>query len=469
MARRTYRAALEIQPEPDSRDARDFEIDECIVRGTLCLYGSEPLGSEFRKATLEDYLRIAAEPGIDAAIGATFAVGLCIGYNLSAEFDAALHWADRAEQRMGGSPYVRMCVDLYRGHVAMARGQAADAAVRYAGAYRTALAPPLQDLSQAVFVEIAMRELDLEMHRVARLERAPAGLPERLFTSGAPLLAFAAASGTSAELTRLRKGADAAVGVVDEAFEYALQKDLPALVRCLGGMRVQLLSAGGCVGAAESAWRRAGLPEDDAQCLQLDGQSWRELESIACARLRLLIAAERYDAGRRFADALFAVAAQRGLRRTLMRGLALSVALEQYAGEPERRDARLVEFLRHYAETGYAAGAVRERPAFLAALEALLGDRPDPALHASAGRLLGLLRDVGGEIAEEIGLTARELQILELLESNLDREIAGMIGVTVPGVRYHVRNIFRKLGVNDRLSAVDRGRRAGLLPKGRDN
>ena len=121
-ARRTYQAAIEARPAPDSPGAREFEIDECTVRGMLCVYGSESLGSDFRKATLADYLRIVDEPDIDAALGASYAFGLCIGHTLSAEFDAALHWADEAERRLGESAYVRMCVELYRGQVAMARG-----------------------------------------------------------------------------------------------------------------------------------------------------------------------------------------------------------------------------------------------------------------------------------------------------------------------------------------------------------
>ncbi|MDE0359790.1 MAG: hypothetical protein OXI74_01330 [Rhodospirillaceae bacterium] len=462
-ARKTYRSAIEARPEPESGDARDFEVDECIARGMLCLYGSELLGSELRKTTLEDYKRFADDPDIDVAISAQFAVGLCIAYNQTAEFDAALYWADQAERRLGSSPYTRMSVDLYRGHAAMARGRADEAAAYYAGAYRTALVPPLKDPSQAVFVEIAMRELDLETHRATRLERAPAGIPERLFTSGAPLLAFAAASGTSAELTRLRKGADAAIEVVNEALEYARRQDLPVIVRHLGGLRVHLLCESGRSGAAESAWRRGGLPRDDVQCLRLDEQTWRELESIACARLRLLIATERFDAGRQFAGALCAVAEKREVRRTWMRGLALSVTLERDAGEVERMEARLVEFLRHYAETGYAAGAVRERAAFLPALEGLLDRQPDSAIRASAKGLLDLLRGVGGGLPDEIEMTPQELRVLEHLESMRDGEIAEMIGVTVPGVRYHVGKIFRKLGVNDRLGAVDRARRAGLL------
>ena len=264
-------------------------------------------------------------------------------------------------------------------------------------------------------------------------------------------------------MTLLRNGADAAIEAVDEVLEYARETGLPALVRHLGGLRVQLLSAAGRMGAAESAWRAAGLPDDDAGCLDLEGQSWRELESVSCARLGLLLAAGRFDAGRRFADSLLAVATQRGLLRTWMRGLALAVALEQAAGQPARSRARLVEFLRIYAETDYAAGAVRERAAFLPLLEGFLGNGADARVQAPAERLLDLLRG-GGVPPEAARFTPRELHILEHLATMRDKEIATMLGLSVPGVRYHVAKIFTKLGVKDRLAAVDYVRRTGLLP-----
>ena len=463
-ARRTYGAAIAARPKADSRDTLDFDVDECLVRGMLCLYGCESFSSERMTATLGDYLSFADAPDTDTAMRGSFELGLCMAHNLKAEFDTALHWSNRAERRLSGSRYIRMHVDLYRGQAAMARGRSKDAAGCYASAYRIARTRLLRDPGQVVFVEVMMRELDLETHQLARLERAPLGIPKALFAGGTPLASFAAASAMSAELTLLRNGVDAAIEAVDEVFEYARETGLPALVRYLGGLRVQLLSAAGRSGAAESAWRAAGLPDDDAGCLDLDGQSWRELESISCARLKLLLAAGRFDAGRRFADSLFAVAGQRGLRRTWMRGLALSVALEHAAGQPARSEARLVEFLRLYAETDYAAGAARERAAFVPLLESLLGNGADPRVRAPAEQLFDVLRGVGGAPPQAVRLTPRELQILEHLATMQDKEIARALGLSVPGVRYHVAKIFAKLGVKDRLSAVDHVGRAGLRP-----
>ena len=469
-ARQAYRAAAEDRRLAASRQAPagalEFELDDCTVRGMLCLYGCEPFDSEFTTAMLDDYARFAAMSGIDTAMRTSLELGLCIAHNLKAEFDAALTHAARAERYLGGSSYIRMFVDLYRGQVAMAQGRVSAAADCYLRAYRIARTGFLRDPGQAVFAEVLIRELDLERHRLARLERAPLAIPRTLFGSGTPLASFAAASGTAAELTLRRKGADAAIVAIDEIREYALEAGLPALVRYLAGLRVQLMAAEGRVGDAEQAWRLDGLPEHDEGCLDLEGQSWREMESLACARLRLCVAAERFEEGERLGAAIVAVAAARGLRRTSMRGLALSVALERAAQRPVQAQAHLVAYLRLLEETDYAAPAVRERAACLPALEELLEGPPDPQVQASAKRLLAVLRGVGGKAPEAVRFSPRELQVLEHLGVMADKDIAKALDLSVPGVRYHVARIFAKLGVNDRVSAVDYAHRAGLLADG---
>jgi LuxR family maltose regulon positive regulatory protein len=44
-----------------------------------------------------------------------------------------------------------------------------------------------------------------------------------------------------------------------------------------------------------------------------------------------------------------------------------------------------------------------------------------------------------------------------------DKRIGRRLDVTEHAVRYHLKNIYRKLGVHDRLGAVARAREAGLL------
>ena len=87
------------------------------------------------------------------------------------------------------------------------------------------------------------------------------------------------------------------------------------------------------------------------------------MEALSCARLGLLIAGGRFDEGRIFAAELRVVADGRGLRRTLMRGVALSMVLEWRAGEPAAAAGHLEAFLRLFAETPYMRPLIREREA----------------------------------------------------------------------------------------------------------
>jgi LuxR family maltose regulon positive regulatory protein len=63
-------------------------------------------------------------------------------------------------------------------------------------------------------------------------------------------------------------------------------------------------------------------------------------------------------------------------------------------------------------------------------------------------------------------LSERELDVLRLLESELGGpEIARELTVSLATVRTHTRNIYAKLGVNNRRAAVRRAAELGLLSR----
>src|SRR5215217_3010195 len=89
--------------------------------------------------------------------------------------------------------------------------------------------------------------------------------------------------------------------------------------------------------------------------------------------------------------------------------------------------------------------------------------RGEAALSGSvARRLLETVRETGGRrtgvpdsVARE--LTAREVEVLLLLEDRLDTdEIAKRLFISEHTVRSHVKSVLRKLGVSSRREAVDR-------------
>ena len=87
---------------------------------------------------------------------------------------------------------------------------------------------------------------------------------------------------------------DAAITRLDELEAGAIRGDLTALRRHLCARRADLLAAAGRIDEAERTWLAAALPRRDDDCTSLLGQSWREAESVSCARIRLLAAQGRH-------------------------------------------------------------------------------------------------------------------------------------------------------------------------------
>jgi DNA-binding NarL/FixJ family response regulator len=72
-----------------------------------------------------------------------------------------------------------------------------------------------------------------------------------------------------------------------------------------------------------------------------------------------------------------------------------------------------------------------------------------------------------GRAGDEVGaeaLTAREIQVLELLAEGLpNKAIAGRLGISDQTVKFHVAALSGKLGASNRTDAVRRAIRRGLV------
>lgn len=69
------------------------------------------------------------------------------------------------------------------------------------------------------------------------------------------------------------------------------------------------------------------------------------------------------------------------------------------------------------------------------------------------------------EKLKELGLTAREHEILGLIAQGLsNREIGEKLFVSENTVKTHSSRLFEKIGVNRRMQAVSRGKELGLIP-----
>ena len=84
--------------------------------------------------------------------------------------------------------------------------------------------------------------------------------------------------------------------------------------------------------------------------------------------------------------------------------------------------------------------------------------------HAVAAGDLRARAEAGRTAAREHGLTARELDVLELLSQGmLATSIASRLSLSPRTVHKHLGNLYDKLGVHDRLVAVSLARELGLV------
>ena len=106
------------------------------------------------------------------------------------------------------------------------------------------------------------------------------------------------------------------------------------------------LAEAGRADEAGEVWRDYGLPCGATELVDLDRQSWRTMEALSCARIRLLAEQGECAAAEALAHRLCGAASERGLTRTVLRGLATSMVVAELAGRQDRALVRLSEFLR---------------------------------------------------------------------------------------------------------------------------
>ena len=194
---------------------------------------------------------------------------------------------------------------------------------------------------------------------------------------------------------------------------------------------VQYLVRAGRADENGQIWVDRGLPRDASALLDLKGQSWRRMEALSCARVMLLAGQGALEEARALVDALCATAWERGMTRTALRGLSLSVAVAHRAGQKERALSGLVEFLRLTRELDYVRPLVSQGEVGRLLLRGLLDTDPDADLRGAAEAMLPHVGKPDAAASSEF--TPRELDVLaEVRQGRRNKEIASALGTARP-------------------------------------
>ena len=453
--------------DPNVESNRALQVDATIIEAILAGFGCMPVTDELIRDVEASLALVEQEQESDPATLAVHNAILFIAHYLGARFDLASKFAAEARTQYArcGSHHGDLLVALHSGLLAAAQGRAGEAQDIYERARRIAAEHFPHDSSHPLILDILSMELDLERNRTEDLQARVSQVPIPLRNVAVVIDVRAAAHDVTAEWKFDTGDVEGALQAIEESREFALSQGLIGAVRHLSALRIGFLVEDERVDLAARAWRGDGLPDDLGALLDTNVQSWREIEAIGLARIRLLEAQRDVEGAREVAVGLCEFAEARGLTRTYLRCLALWMGLEYRADRTSDAEARLLEYLSADGAADYIRPLVREREASAQLLETLLG-----------GDIQANIRELGTALLEQMGATmagvpdarhqytAREIEVLESLgRGERDKEIASRLGITSNGVRYHLRNIFRKLGVSGRVDAVTRARSLGVI------
>ena len=437
-----------------SRSDRDdwaLLIDRLFTESTLAAAHPRSASTD-QRAAVEVHLKGFATTKPAPLVSYGLHLSRCVSEYAGASFDSCRQHGLEALSYLtqGGFRHGEIFVNLHLGMAAMAEGSVEAASSRYTTARRLTKTFFASDAALATIIDTLLIELDIERDRAKAIEqRTVSGLTA---LRGAWLDVHQAAIAVAAELTFRRHDPEGGIQLVADEIAKVRAMGLAAIVRYASALLSSLLLEAGASGRAEQVWRDERLPTDVAELLDLRGQSWREMEMLSCARIRLLTELGDRDAARDLASRLRGIASERGLTRTLMRALVLSMTID---ARTDRAIEPLVEFLRLTRSTDYLRPLVRQRDTSRDILTRLLDKEPDPETREAAAAVFAHL-DGPPPPAVPV-FSPREQDVLAALREGLrNREIADRLGITEDGVRHHLKNIYRKTGTTDRRDAVRR-------------
>lgn len=282
-----------------------------------------------------------------------------------------------------------------------------------------------------------------------------------------------AAYRTMASIALVEEGIGAACAVLDAGDDAARRLDLPRLSFNLASKRVQLLLAAGAPEQAERAAAERGIA-DIAAGRHYPVTGWIERDEAIAALARLAIARDDPRRALEHLADLERRAHESDARLRLIQCRILRAVAFRKAGELDLAVSAMRQALTGTMRETLVRPFLDEGPAVRALLRDTVAHigvgAMTEALYAWISHLLiafdggGAAAEGGGDAVGSAIFTPAELAVLQQLRGGgSNKEIARRLSTTDNTVKFHMKNIFRKLGVNTRRLAIEVATRRGLL------
>lgn len=266
--------------------------------------------------------------------------------------------------------------------------------------------------------------------------------------------------------SRLRlSGLDLAMAAIDKAEEVSVERALPRLKTATDIMRIDIFSRSGLIESATAIVERLSCGMEDAVAKGM--WTWREENDFRLARARLRTVQGRCAAAMVDLEAVMAGSRANGSGYYILAAEVLATRVSWENGHYSQSlaylqaaiaRARSHEIIQLFVDEGLEFAAILRAIVRRFGLKVFSADGVD-----FISRVIGQRALLPGERASRKGaeekkrslLSAREQEALLLLrKGKSNKEIARDLGLSEATIKFHMKNIFSKLGVSRRSMAV---------------
>jgi len=423
--------------------ARDLEI----VRVTLLAYGC----SLEQAGDLELLRRLVAGEADDSAMR-TFLATLSVMLNCQrARFDTAVSSLidARSHAKRAQSDYNLLFLPMHEASINLAQGKLKDAKTCLADAARRRKHYFPNDIGAETVIAALSASIEFEGGQLTRARNSLRKSAHRMPEAEAWFDIYFAAYEPMIRVTAIDHGIQPMTEFVENEAQLLRAQGLPRVADLIKAICL-------CVCGEARLQGQALLPELDWTVPMISAtSSWQEHEVFSIATAYRLHFDQQHEHAAKLLDEAIAHSERRGLDRSRLRYLLVAFNFAIGNGDEDRATSLLRAAIAIGTASGMRRifreiGGVRLTPrlSFL---------REDPGLtdleRSFVDTLVNGLRDRQSVASGK--LSGREIEVLRALSGGgSDKQLARQLDLSEHGVRFHLKSIFKKLGVHDRLSAV---------------
>jgi LuxR family transcriptional regulator, maltose regulon positive regulatory protein len=449
----------------DREGGNDMELktEAAFLDLAMQVYQRSSVGSTFLRSVEE---RLGSVERADV-LALTIKLVLSMLFKLRGELDLAANALVEAEKMSAklSSAWAMVWVRQHFGALALARGHLHDARHELQIGLKMWRTSFRANLPYRALTYILLAEIDYECNALAESQsKLDEALHSAEHIEGWHEL-YASLYETAAMLALHREGREQAHMLLSRA--EGTQRIRGLLKNLLPAMRMRISVLSGDFERAREIAEKHRFAQVWADPDSLDELSWREWDLIGIALSQLAVQAGDLQHAGEILDRMYQAVRLSGRLRAQVR---VDIMRADICRRREQHSSA-VRYFTQAVETGATQGYLRTfldepdrvRP-LLATLDAVSGETTAPHLAAFAARLGRALPRGTEQPRESELLSSREREVMhELSLGHSNKLIARKLGLSEPTVKFHVQNIFRKLDVRKRASAVAEAHRKGFL------